>query len=71
MAVPVLAGREFTAGEPARLFRTPLRSAGSGPSGYDAAGDGQRFLMSITTADPNAQPITVILNWVSRLKPAD
>jgi hypothetical protein len=35
---------------------------------YGVAPDGQRFLINMPTAPDGATPITVVLNWWSRLK---
>jgi hypothetical protein len=34
---------------------------------YVAASNGQRFLPAIRTRDPNAPPITVVVNWLALL----
>ncbi|HEX5430505.1 MAG TPA: protein kinase [Bryobacteraceae bacterium] len=57
-------GPAFQMGAPRKLF-TP------GPnSGWDATGDGKRFLMALPVAQQNAAsaPISVILNWQALLK---
>ena len=35
---------------------------------YVAAGDGQRFLVNTQSGDGSPAPITVVMNWTSRLK---
>jgi hypothetical protein len=49
---------------PHELFALPRDTVGLGP--FDAAPDGQRFLISVT-ADKVA-PLTVIVNWPVLLK---
>ena len=70
MAATVNAGPAFAIGATTKLFRTPFAWSGT-PAGlgfpYDVATDG-RFLFSAPTCDPNAPPITTVLNWSSLLK---
>lgn len=35
---------------------------------YAATSDGQRFLLAVTAEDPDAPPISVILNWQALMK---
>jgi len=66
MAVDVrVAGASLETGLPRRLF-SPAPSVHA----WDMTADGQRFLIATplrTTAVPQADPITVVLNWKSAL----
>ncbi|HJT89560.1 MAG TPA: hypothetical protein VJ732_16940, partial [Bryobacteraceae bacterium] len=64
MAVEVEAnGAVFEAGVPRRLFTAPP------DFGWDATGDGKRFLLAIPPGQQQADtPITVVLNWPALLK---
>jgi hypothetical protein len=66
MAVEVIAGATFTAGDPRRLFATRRKRTFSRE--YDVAPDGQRFLVNATLADENVPPITLVQNWQALLK---
>jgi len=44
----------------------PLRAAASLP--FAVAGDGRRFLIAERAHDPNAPPVTVVVNWPALLK---
>ncbi|MEQ1761180.1 MAG: protein kinase [Vicinamibacterales bacterium] len=74
-AVAVETDGEFRAGATTPLFDSANRFAFQSPSNrpYDVSADGQRFLLSVQLAPqaqtpiPNADPITVVLNWTSRL----
>jgi Tol biopolymer transport system component len=69
MAVPIKAGTtRFEAGVPVPLFET--RRPYSGPlfSNYAPAADGRRFLVNTIAADTPPSPITVVLNWATKLK---
>jgi hypothetical protein len=57
MAAPVQIAGSLEVGSPAELFR-----AGKPVLAFDAAPDGQRFLVS-EMANPPAPPITVVVNW--------
>ncbi len=59
-AVPVTSnGTTLAFGPPARLFPSA--------AGYQAAGDGQRFLLA-RPSDRAGPSITVVLNWLEGLK---
>jgi hypothetical protein len=64
--------REELCGRVARLKRTfvprPLPAVDAGFSPYEAATDGQRFLVRATPEREAAQPLTVIVNWPALLK---
>jgi len=62
MAVAVHSGTAFEAALPQTLFDAPHASV------YEAARDGQRFLMSVQVSDAEATPTTVVLNWTTELK---
>jgi Tol biopolymer transport system component len=62
MAVDVLAGPAFQSGEPRALFVLPQNLVD-----WDASPDGQRFLIARPIQPLNSAPITVELNWLSRL----
>jgi hypothetical protein len=61
MAVDVAAGTRFEAGMPTELFKAP---AGH----WDAAPDGQQFLLLTPLTESTSSPFNVILNWTSSLK---
>lgn len=63
MAVPVTTDPTFTVGKATTLFRTTLPAVAQGAT-YDAAGDGQRFLMAVPVVN-TTPPITTVLNWPS------
>ncbi len=68
MAVPVALTPALSVGTPQKLFRTPIDPAGVMTyAQFDAAPDGQRFLMVVPSTDA-PQPVNVILNWQSLLK---
>jgi dipeptidyl aminopeptidase/acylaminoacyl peptidase len=67
MAVAVdLSGAQPRIGTPAALFRTRV-PRGGGAREYAVSGDG-RFLVSTVDQDPEAPGVTVILNWLQRLR---
>jgi eukaryotic-like serine/threonine-protein kinase len=70
MAVPIAGGANFDAGSPVALFQANPRVlvATSELVSYDVAKDGQRFLINTQLANPEAQPMTVVLNWTAGLK---
>jgi Tol biopolymer transport system component len=68
LAVPVtLSKAGFSAGAPVPLFAVGRRGGTGGTSRYEVARDGQRFLVR-TIIDPKPQPITVVLNWLAKLR---
>ena len=70
MVVDVKTDPTFTAGRPRLLFEGDYRvTAGRGIADYDAAPDGQRFLM-IQEGGKESAPtqINVVLNWFEELK---
>ena len=65
MAVLVKLGTSFEAGPPVALFQTHMRQPISAQDvfSYDVTGDGQKFLINAKVDEPNAAPLSVILNW--------
>jgi Tol biopolymer transport system component len=61
MAVPVTAGPRFEVGTPVALFATRLRFEGGGH--YDAAPDGQTFLLNEWIEEPAQRPMELVLGW--------
>jgi dipeptidyl aminopeptidase/acylaminoacyl peptidase len=59
------AGTSWKASLPRELFTLPIDIV-RGPNPYEAAPDGQRFLVSDVAAGP--EPLTVIVNWQSLMK---
>ncbi len=70
MAVPVRLGTSFEAGSPLVLFQTHLRQPISAQDvfSYDVTGDGQKFLVNTKVDEPNAAPLSIILNWASEME---
>ena len=74
VSVPVTAGSSFVPGRATPLFSLPvsIETDSSGAYGYDAAADGQRFLVSLppegASVKAPAIPLTVITNWTMLLK---
>jgi len=66
MAVPVTTDPTFMVGKATTLFRTTLPAVAQG-STYDAARDGQRFLMAVPVVN-TTPPITTVLNWPSLIR---
>ena len=62
MAVDITLGAEVKAGTPRELFSFG-RFFNS-----EAAGDGQRFLLTTNAADSTVPPFTVVLNWMAEVK---
>jgi hypothetical protein len=55
----------FETGEVRSLFAL-TRSAGGRP--YDAASDGERFLVSKDVVSNASPPLTLVINWTAELK---
>jgi Tol biopolymer transport system component len=73
-SVAVVTDSAFKVGAATSLFSTPLAGVASNARPWDIAPDGQRFLMSVPLAAQTTQtagdpidPITVVLNWTSRM----
>jgi Tol biopolymer transport system component len=72
MAVPIEWKPTFKAGIPVRLFTVAVEvSAQFSIRGttYDVAPDGQRFLISVPSGEPETSRITVVQNWTAELNP--
>jgi Tol biopolymer transport system component len=69
MAVPVSTGASFEAGTPVALFQTYRRQPMSSQDlfSYDVSNDGHRFLVATKLDEPNAAPLSVLLNWASEM----
>ena len=70
MAAPVKLGATFESGSPLALFQSRVRqpiSSGDVVS-YDVTADGQKFLINTRVDEPNAAPLSVILNWSSEME---
>ncbi|HYR46096.1 MAG TPA: hypothetical protein VER78_03740, partial [Thermoanaerobaculia bacterium] len=69
MAVPVTAGAAFEAGAPRMLFETGMvLSPLNERHRFCVAADGERFLLLRNVEEQNAQPLTVVFNWMADLK---
>jgi Tol biopolymer transport system component len=69
MAVAVNTSSNFEAGTPVTLFQTHTRQPISfmDAFSYDVTTDGQRFLINTRIDEPNASPLSIILNWASEM----
>jgi hypothetical protein len=69
-AVAIGTGTNFQAGPPAALFPTHRRQPVSAMDffSYDVTPDGQRFLINTRLDEPNAAPLSIILNWASEME---
>ena len=69
MAAVVGTGNNFEAGPPVTLFQTQRRQPISAMDffSYDVTRDGQRFLINSKLDQPNAAPLSIILNWASEM----
>lgn len=69
MAAPVTTGTNFDVGTPVALFQATPRP----PIlvydlfVYDVSRDGQRFLINTQVKQPEAAPMSVVLNWTAKL----
>jgi Tol biopolymer transport system component len=70
IAVPVKLSANFEAGAPLTLFQTHTRQSISALDrvSYDVAADGQQFLIDTKVDEPNAIPVSIILNWTSEFE---
>jgi len=64
MSVSVKSAATFEASAPTALFKIDTIIEGD----YEAAGDGQRFLVNSIVAGAQSLPFTVVLNWTKDLK---
>jgi Tol biopolymer transport system component len=67
MSVDVNAASTFETSAPKPLFATQVSGYNS-PNRYVVTADGQRFLINSPAGEVSQTPITVVLNWTSRLK---
>ncbi len=65
MSVPMTLGPAFHAGAPAALFEIQPSLNGTG---FQASGDGQRFLVNIVSDQPGSPPLNLLLNWTALLE---
>ena len=69
MAAAIKRDDPFGTGPPHALFDTGIRASFvNRRNQYVVTRDGQRFLVNVSAEDENSAPITVVLNWQSRLK---
>jgi len=70
IAVAVNTGSNFEAKPPVTLFQTHTRQPISfmDAFSYDVTADGQRFLINTRAEEPNAAPLSIILNWASEIE---
>ena len=66
MAAGIDSTKGFAAAIPTELFQTSLVPGAYHP--YAVSRDGQRFLVPVILNHPGATPITVVLNWMARLR---
>lgn len=71
MSVAVSSEPVFEAGAPVPLFTTRIETTSlvDDRNNYVPAPDGQRFLVNNLVEDANTRPISLILNWSSKLRP--
>jgi hypothetical protein len=69
-ATAIKTGTNFEAGAPVTLFQAHLRQPISALDvvSYDVRADGQKFLVNTKVDEPNAAPLSVILNWESEME---
>jgi hypothetical protein len=68
MSVSVAAGSPLAVGAPQVLFQTRITGARFVFFQYDAASDGQRFLINSLKPGNANPPLTLVMNWSARLK---
>jgi hypothetical protein len=68
MAVPINATGGFEIGSAAPLFDATFSTFAAGNFEYDAAADGQRFIVTELVTEARNTPLTVVVNWTARLK---
>jgi serine/threonine protein kinase len=67
--VDAMDGNSFKAGVPRKLFDTFSGNANQVLTRFDVAGDGQRFLLNLTSVTADVMPpIRVVVNWTAGLK---
>jgi Tol biopolymer transport system component len=69
MAAPVSEGANFDAGAPVTLFQANPRDAAatSEQAFYDVSRDGQRFLINTEPKQAGIEPMSILLNWTSKV----
>jgi hypothetical protein len=69
-AVAVNTGVSLEAAAPVALFQTHRRQPISAQDvfSYAVSGDGLRFLIPTKVDEPNAAPLSILLNWASELE---
>ena len=68
VAVSVKPGASFEFGAPKELFKIRLaHRPAEYRTSYAVTRDGERFLMSTATEEPNAVPTKIVLNWLASL----
>jgi Tol biopolymer transport system component len=67
MAVPMSGAAAMEPGIATTLFRTPVPVVNAVTNQYAVSADGQRFLLAVPSGNGGQMPITVTLNWASRL----
>ena len=70
MAVAAKTDGNFEVASPVALFQTHLGQPISSFDlvSYDVTADGQRFLINTKVDEPNAAPLSLILNWTSEME---
>lgn len=70
MAVALNTGVSVQAAAPTELFQTHRRQPISAQDvfSYAISADGQRFLIPTKVEEPNAAPLSLLLNWASELE---
>jgi dipeptidyl aminopeptidase/acylaminoacyl peptidase len=70
MAVAAKTDGNFEAASPVTLFQTHLGQPISSFDlvSYDVTADGQKFLINTKVDEPNAAPLSLILNWTSEME---
>jgi Tol biopolymer transport system component len=67
MAVPVTATAAFQIGAVERLFDATLTRSDVSRNRYEAAADGQRFLLNLPLESNNTDIFNVVLNWTAEV----
>jgi hypothetical protein len=68
MAAAITRDDPFATDPPHALFDTGIRASFvNRRNQYVVTRDGQRFLVNVSAEDENSAPVTVVLNWQSRL----
>jgi serine/threonine protein kinase len=67
MSAEVKPGSTFEVGEPRPLFQTQVKWSDFGTQ-YDVSPDGSRFLITTLVGEERSEALTVVQNWLARLK---